>query len=40
MDLSKANNGQIIGLMQAISGLTGLSLEQVCRSNLTTTGKA
>jgi len=34
MDLSKVNNGQIMGLMQAISELTGLSLEQVCHSNL------
>jgi DNA polymerase I len=36
MDLSKANNGQIMSLMQAISELTGLSLEQVCHSNLST----
>ncbi len=36
MDLSKANNGQIMGLMQAISELTGLSLEQVCHSSLST----
>jgi len=34
MDLSKANNGQIMSLMQAISELTGLSLEQICHSNL------
>jgi DNA polymerase, archaea type len=36
MDLSKANNGQVIDLMQAISELVGLSLEQVCHSNLST----
>lgn len=36
MDLSNANNGQIMNLMQAISELTSLSLEQVCRSNLST----
>lgn len=36
MDLSKANNGQILSLMQAISELTGLSLEQVCHSSLST----
>jgi DNA polymerase elongation subunit (family B) len=36
MDLSKTNNGQIMSLMQAISELTGLSLEQVCHSNLST----
>jgi DNA polymerase I len=36
MDLSKANNGQIMSLMQAISELTGLTLEQVCHSNLST----
>jgi DNA polymerase elongation subunit (family B) len=36
MDLSKANNGQIMSLMQAISELTGLSLEQVCHSSLST----
>jgi DNA polymerase I len=36
MELSKANNGQIMSLMQSISELTGLSLEQVCHSNLTT----
>jgi DNA polymerase, archaea type len=34
MDLSKVNNGQIMSLMQSISELTGLSLEQVCHSNL------
>jgi DNA polymerase, archaea type len=36
MDLSKANNGQIISLMEAISELTKLSLEQTCHSNLFT----
>ena len=36
MDLSKVNNGQIMSLMQAISELTGLSLEHVCHSNLST----
>jgi DNA polymerase I len=36
MDLSKANNGQILSLMHAISELTGLTLEQVCHSNLST----
>jgi DNA polymerase, archaea type len=36
MDLSKCNNGQIMSLMQAISELTGLSLEQVCHSSLST----
>jgi DNA polymerase, archaea type len=36
MDLSKANNGQIMSLMQAIAELTGLSLEQVCHSSLST----
>jgi DNA polymerase I len=36
MDLSKVNNGQIISLMQAIAELTGLSLEQVCHSSLST----
>lgn len=36
MDLSKANNGQIMSVMQAISKLTGLGLEQVCHSNLST----
>jgi DNA polymerase I len=36
MDLSKTNKGQIMSLMQAISELTGLSLEQVCHSNLST----
>jgi DNA polymerase I len=34
MDLSKANNAQIMSLMQAISELTRLSLEQVCHSSL------
>jgi DNA polymerase I len=34
MDLSKANNEQILSLMQAISELTGLNLEQVCHSSL------
>ena len=34
MDLSKTNNGQILSLMQAVAELTGLSLEQVCHSNL------
>jgi len=34
MDLSKVNDGQIMSLMQAISELTGLSLEHVCHSNL------
>ena len=36
MDLSKVNNGQIISLMQAISELIGLGLEQVCHSSLST----
>jgi DNA polymerase elongation subunit (family B) len=36
MDLSKANNGQILSLMQAISELIGLSLEHVCHSSLST----
>jgi DNA polymerase, archaea type len=36
MDLSKANNGQIMSLMQAISELTGLKLEYACHSNLST----
>jgi DNA polymerase I len=36
MDLSKSNNGQIMSLMQAISGLIGLTLEQVCNSSLST----
>jgi DNA polymerase elongation subunit (family B) len=36
MDLSKANDGQIMSLMQAISELTRLSLEQVCHSSLST----
>jgi DNA polymerase elongation subunit (family B) len=36
LDLSKANNGQILSPMQAISELTGLSLEHVCHSNLST----
>jgi DNA polymerase elongation subunit (family B) len=36
MDLSKANNGQIMSLMQVISELSGLSLEQVCHSSLST----
>jgi DNA polymerase I len=36
MDLSVANKGQILSLMQAISELTGLSLEQVCHSSLST----
>jgi DNA polymerase I len=36
MDLSRANNGQIMSLMQAISELAGLLLEQVCHSNLST----
>src|SRR5215208_3495937 len=36
MDLSKVNNGQIMSLMQAIPELTGLNLEQVCHSNLST----
>ncbi|MDQ3969575.1 MAG: hypothetical protein M3275_14420, partial [Thermoproteota archaeon] len=36
MDLSKANNGQIMSLMQAISELTGLGLEQVCHSSIST----
>jgi DNA polymerase elongation subunit (family B) len=36
MDLSKVNNGQIMSLMQVISELTGLSLEQVCHSSLST----
>jgi DNA polymerase I len=34
MDLLKVNNAQVIALMQAISELTGLSLEQVCHSNI------
>jgi DNA adenine methylase Dam len=34
MDLSKVNDGQIMSLMQAISELTELSLEQTCHSNL------
>jgi DNA polymerase I len=36
MELSKTNNGQIMSLMQAIAELTGLSLEQVCHSSLST----
>jgi len=36
MDLSKTNAGQIMSLMQAIAELTGLSLEQVCHSSLST----
>src|SRR5918996_4413170 len=36
MDLSKVNDGQIMSLMHAISELTGLSLEQVCHSSLST----
>jgi len=36
MDLSKANNGQVMSLMQAIAELTGLSLEQGCHSSLST----
>jgi DNA polymerase elongation subunit (family B) len=36
MDLSKVNNGQVVSLMQAISELTGLTLDQVCHSNLST----
>jgi len=36
MDLSKANNEQIMSLMEAISELIRLSVEQVCHSNLST----
>jgi DNA polymerase I len=36
MELSKANNGQVMSLMQAIAELTGLSLEHVCHSSLST----
>jgi DNA polymerase elongation subunit (family B) len=36
MELSKVNNGQIMSLMQAISELTRLSLEQVCHTSLST----
>jgi DNA polymerase I len=36
MELSQANNGQIMSLMQAISELTGLDLEDVCHSSLST----
>jgi DNA polymerase I len=34
MDLLKVDNKQVIALMQAVSELTGLSLEQVCHSNI------
>jgi DNA polymerase elongation subunit (family B) len=36
MDLSKSNNCQVLQLMQAIAQLTGLSLEQVCHSTIST----
>jgi DNA polymerase I len=36
MDLSNVNNGQVMGLMQAISELTTLTLEQVCHGSLST----
>jgi len=36
MDLSKTNSGQVMSLMQAIAELTGLSLEHICHSNLST----
>jgi DNA polymerase elongation subunit (family B) len=34
MNLSNINNGQVLWLMDAISQLTGLSLEQVCHSTI------
>ena len=34
MNLSNINNGQVLRLMDAISQLTGLSLEQVCHSTI------
>jgi DNA polymerase I len=36
MDLLLANNGQVIGLMQSIAELTGMTLEQVCHTNVST----